>query len=45
MGRIGDVELPLWANDAAHFLLLHRQALESDYVRGYLGGGAEARLR
>ena len=33
---VGDVELPVWADDADHFLALHRQALESDHVSAHL---------
>ncbi|CAL7951198.1 unnamed protein product [Xylocopa violacea] len=30
--KIGDVQLPPWANDPAHFIQVLRNALESDYV-------------
>lgn len=30
--RLGDVVLPPWAKSAEHFVLVHRQALESDLV-------------
>ena len=33
---VGDVELPLWAREPAHFCEIMREALESDYVSEHL---------
>eukprot|EP01065_Artemidia_motanka_P019820 TRINITY_DN2369_c0_g1_i3.p1 TRINITY_DN2369_c0_g1~~TRINITY_DN2369_c0_g1_i3.p1 ORF type:complete len:2399 (+),score=770.88 TRINITY_DN2369_c0_g1_i3:113-7309(+) len=33
---LGDVVLPKWAQSAAHFIQIHRQALESEYVSANL---------
>ena len=33
---LGDVKLPPWAKDASHFVSVHQQALESDYVSTHL---------
>jgi hypothetical protein len=34
--RVGDVQLPPWARSAEHFVYMHRQALESEYVSAHL---------
>ncbi|OHT10399.1 hypothetical protein TRFO_20364 [Tritrichomonas foetus] len=35
-GDVNNVELPPWAKNALHFIYLHRQALESEYVSQHL---------